>query len=317
MSFYLAIDAGGTKTDYVLASDEQQLARARSGSIKRLRVDAATATVNLDQGLAELTAITGIDMSTVTRTCVGTAGESVPLVADWLREAFHARVGGELLLLGDVEIALDAAFPGQPGVLILAGTGSNVAGRSQSGKITTAGGCGPVLSDQGSGHRIGSEALRAIFLAIDEANSKETGLPPTDLLPAVMEFWGLATLDQLIEYANNTPAPDFSRLASIVLSCAQRGDQLAQSVLRREGESLAHLAYLIIRRLQRIDSDPGWVPPIAFAGSILEKITPVRDSLLSALRMNFPAVDALRGIVDPIDGALWRARNTAPGARSR
>ena len=102
--------------------------------------------------------------------------------------AFHARVAGELLLLGDVEIALDAAFPGQPGILILAGTGSNVAGRSRSGKITTVGGWGPVLSDQGSGQRIGSETLRAIFLAIDEADSKESGQTPTELLPAVQEF---------------------------------------------------------------------------------------------------------------------------------
>jgi hypothetical protein len=31
---------------------------------------------------------------------------------DWLREAITVRVAGELLVVGDVEIALDAAFPG-------------------------------------------------------------------------------------------------------------------------------------------------------------------------------------------------------------
>ena len=67
-------------------------------------------------------------MASVTRTCIGTAGENVPLVKDWLRESITARVGGELLILGDVEIALDAAFPGRAGVLVLAGTGSNVVG---------------------------------------------------------------------------------------------------------------------------------------------------------------------------------------------
>ncbi len=39
-------------------------------------------------------------------------------------------MSGELILLGDVEIALDAAFHGGAGVLVLAGTGSNVAGRT-------------------------------------------------------------------------------------------------------------------------------------------------------------------------------------------
>src|ERR1700722_2247578 len=144
MSLFLAVDAGGTKTDYVLADETSELARVRTGSIKRLRVDAATACHNLQSGLSELSRQTGISMASITRTCVGTAGETVPLVTDWLREAIGARVGGGLLILGDVEIALDAAFPGQPGVLVLAGTGSNVVGRSLEGKLISAGGWGPV-----------------------------------------------------------------------------------------------------------------------------------------------------------------------------
>ena len=139
MPFYLAIDAGGTKTDYLLADDTRELARIRSATIKRLRVDADTAARTLDAALTQLAALGRISLRDITRTCIGTAGESVPLVSNWLRESFSARVAGDLLLLGDVEIALDAAFPGQPGVLVLAGTGSNVAGRAPSGVITSPG----------------------------------------------------------------------------------------------------------------------------------------------------------------------------------
>ena len=314
MPFYLAIDAGGTKTDYLLADDTRELARVRSATIKRLRVDAGTAARTLDEALAQLAALGGISLRDIARTCIGTAGESVPLVADWLREAFAARVSGDLLLLGDVEIALDAAFPGQPGILVLAGTGSNVAGRAPSGAITTAGGWGPALADQGSGHRIGSEALRAAFLAIDEQDSHDINQPPTTLLPAILEFWNLPSIDSLIQYANATPAPDVSRLTALVLTAAQNGDPVAQSVLRHEGEELAHLVHLVILRLQHLApgsaSDPNWVPPVAFAGSIMEKVTPLRDALLAALRTHHPTLQALPGVVDPIAGALWRARQT-------
>ena len=34
MSFFLALDAGGTKTDYVLADEVRELARVRTGTIK-------------------------------------------------------------------------------------------------------------------------------------------------------------------------------------------------------------------------------------------------------------------------------------------
>lgn len=302
MSFFLALDAGGTKTDYVLADETRELARVRTGTIKRMRVDAGTACRNLESALAELSARTGVSMKSVTRTCVGTAGETVPLVKDWLRESISARVGGALLILGDVEIALEAAFPGSAGVLALAGTGSNVVGRTEAGELIFAGGWGPTLADQGSGHIIGLESLRAIFLAKDEERE-------TRLLPAVLEFWQLSSLDHLVEYANRLPSPDFSTLTGVVLNCAELGDEIALNVLRKQGEDLAYLVRLVIRRLRRASSQAGWTPPIAFAGSILENVPPVREALIAAVHREFPGARAPeKGVVDPIDGALWRAR---------
>jgi glucosamine kinase len=304
MAFFLAVDAGGTKADLLLADETHEIARVRTGTIKRMRADIATVTRNLDAALTELSERSGISMSAVRRTCIGTAGETVPLVTEWLREAFSTRVSGELLLLGDVEIALDAAFQGGPGVLALAGTGSNVAGRAHNGHLIRAGGYGPALADQGSGHRIGHEALRALFLAFDEEQ-------PSLLLQPIITHWGLTTVDQLIEYANRIPAPDFSRLAQTVLVCAKQGDPVASSVLRREGESLAYLVTLVIRRLQRSAQQPDWIPRVAFAGSILENVAPVRGALIAALRQAFPAIETMDGVIDPIHGALWRARQLA------
>jgi N-acetylglucosamine kinase-like BadF-type ATPase len=309
MSFYLALDAGGTKTDYALADETREIARVRTGTIKRMRTDDLTATRNLDAALAELTARTGVSMKSIERTCVGTAGEAVPMVTDWLRAAFAARVSGELLLLGDVEIALDAAFPGMPGVLAMAGTGSNVAGRSPSGKLVRGGGWGPALADQGSGNRIGLNALRAIFLAIDESGDEAGRAAPTQLLPAVLEFWKLGSLSHLIEYANAVPSPDFSALTGLVLGCAEAGDATARAVLRSEGESLAYLVRLVARQLRRLSGDPGWTPPLAFTGSVLEKVAPVRESLMASMRSEFPEIETPSGVIDPVAGAIWRARN--------
>jgi len=307
MAFFLALDVGGTKTDYVLADETSQLARTRSGTIKRMRTDAASAASNLDAALADLTAQSGISMQQITQTCIGTAGETVPLVTDWLRQAFASRVSGDLLLLGDVEIALDAAFPGASGVLVLAGTGSNVAGRTRDGQLTGAGGWGPALADQGSGHKIGHAALRASFLARDESRF-------TLLLDEFLSFWKLndgsaSPLDLLIEFANSIPSPDFSQLVPLVLNCAQQGDSVAAEVLRSEGEDLGYLVRLVLRRLVAANPSSDPTPPIAFAGSIMQRVQPVRDALIADVRREFPTVKALDGVVDPLDGALWRARH--------
>jgi N-acetylglucosamine kinase-like BadF-type ATPase len=301
LAFYLALDVGGTKTEYVLADETRELARVLGGTIKRMRTDAASAQENLDKALVELEAKSGVAVREVSRSCVGAAGVTVPLVTDWIREAFAERVGGSLILVGDVEIALDAAFFGGPGVLVMAGTGSNVAGRTAAGQLTTAGGWGPALADQGSGARIGQQALRDTVLAIDEERQ-------TALLPAILKLWELPDVTALIDYANRIPSPDVTKLAPLVVSCAEAGDEVARRVLRREAEELAHLARLVIDRLRRADSRPEWLPELAFTGSILQHVTEVRNGIVEVLRRDLPQLKVLPGVVDPIQGALWRAR---------
>ena len=142
MQYFLGVDAGGTKTEFLLGDEARELARVRTGTIKRMRASEETTEANLVGALRHLTDATGISMQSITRCCIGTAGDAVPLVVDWLRQAFAHHVGGELILVSDVEVALDAAFHGKRGVLVLAGTGSNVAGRAGTGSIVTAGGKG-------------------------------------------------------------------------------------------------------------------------------------------------------------------------------
>jgi len=309
MAYFLGVDAGGTKTTFVLGDEERELARVRTGTIKRMKAGAAITEANLQSGLAQLTAATGVAMQSVTRCCIGTAGETVALVTDWLREAFGQHVGGKLVIVGDVEIALDAAFLGKRGVLVLAGTGSNVAGRAANGKIVTAGGWGPALADQGSGHFIGLEGLRRGFLAIDRVRS-------TKLLDVAISHWNLSTLGDLIEFANSNPAPDYSKLAPLFVDYAEQGDEVAQEVLQQCGVDLAYLASLVIEHIRKIESalsiadlpNNFELPRVAVTGSILEHVLPVRRSLQTALARQYPGIIVLDTPADPPAGALWNAR---------
>ncbi|MDR3727638.1 MAG: BadF/BadG/BcrA/BcrD ATPase family protein [Terracidiphilus sp.] len=307
MQYFLGVDAGGTKTDFLLGDETSTLARVRTGSIKRMKASAETAEANLQNALRQLTASSGVSMLSITCCCIGTAGETVPLVVDWLRQAFARHVGGELILVGDVEIALDAAFFGKRGVLVLAGTGSNVAGRAATGKIVTAGGWGPAMADQGSGHFIGVEGLRRGFLAIDQQ-------VPTRLLQVAQAHWKLSSLGELIEFANSNPAPEFSRLAPLFVDCAAQGDPIAKEVLEQGGSDLAYLASLVIERIRGMEADapePFVVPPVAIAGSILEHVAPVRQAMETALRRQYPGIAILDAPADPPAGALWNARHRA------
>jgi glucosamine kinase len=313
MRYYLGVDAGGTKTEFLLGDETTELARVRTGTIKRMKAGEETTESNLASGLSQLTAATGVSLQSISRCCIGTAGESVPLVVDWLRQAFGRRVSGELILLGDVEIALDASFFGKRGVLVLAGTGSNVAGRAADGRIVTAGGWGPAMADQGSGHFIGLEGLRRGFLAIDQRRV-------TSLLDNVQTHWKLASLGELIEFANANPAPDFSNLAPLVVCLAKGGDPVAREVLEAGGAELAFLGSLVIENMRSMEAglagspkpDSPWefeLPDVAIAGSILEHVPLVRDAMAASLQQRYPGLVVVQTPADPCAGALWNARH--------
>ena len=305
MPYFLGVDAGGTKTDFLLGDETRELARVRVGSIKRMRVSAQEAERNLCEALAALTEVSGVSMETLAHCRVGAAGNTVALVTDWMREAFARHVGGGLSIVNDVEIALDAAFQGGRGVLVLAGTGSNIAARSVTGEIVTAGGWGPALADHGSGHTVGLLGLRHCFLAIDRQQ-------PTIMLQKILDFWALKSVDELVAYANQQPAPDFSRLAPIIFDSAGHGDPAALAVIRLCSEDLAEQISLVIERLSCLEGKSGFVlTAIAYTGSVITQGTSLRTAVQEALRQRWSGVEWLQTAADPPVGALWGARRAA------
>ncbi|MGD0888747.1 MAG: BadF/BadG/BcrA/BcrD ATPase family protein [Acidobacteriaceae bacterium] len=313
MSYFLAIDAGGTKTQCLLADETRVLARATTGTVKLMRVSEQEATARLHAMLAEVAATAGVSLGQVTRTCFGLAGLSSPAVHAWANRALCESVAGELLLCGDEEIALDAAFSGGPGMLVVAGTGSNAIGRSANGSLFGAGGWGPVLGDEGSGTWIGLEAIRT---ALRTHDGMPLGDSSTSLLREIERHWKLNSLGELVAYGNQRgdcghAAPDFASLAPVVARCADAGDSLAVEVLTRAGEQLAELVASVFRKMSAAPAATPAEPDaigVAFTGSVLTRINQVRATMTARLAVLLPAASVRQSSVDPLEGALWRAR---------
>jgi N-acetylglucosamine kinase-like BadF-type ATPase len=299
MAFFLGLDAGGTKTTAALGDESNVLTRATGGSIKPLRVSQEQAQTNLSALLADVAKQSGVDLRKITASCVGTAGLRLPQTDGWMRKIISACVNGAIDVCGDEEIALDAGFPGQAGVLVIGGTGSNTLGRTSKGVLLTVGGWGPMLGDQGSGYWIGHQALRAALRAKDFRQ-------PTRVLDRVVKFWNTPTLEDVINTAHS--GADFSLLAPLVVQCAEEGDGVALEVLERGGRLLGEDAAEAFRQVRELEPDQP-MPGIAFIGSILDKVAFARESMVATIRQTLPTVQILPEAVDAVTGALWRARH--------
>jgi len=303
MAIYVAMDAGGTKTQCWVADETRVLGRATGGTVKVMMAGEALAAERLREVILEAAGIAGVDPKKVTRTCMGLAGVSSESTRAWAERTLRGIVGGELDLCGDEEIALDAAFQGGPGLLVVAGTGSNIVGRCSNGKMVNAGGWGPVIGDEGSGTWIGLEAIRAGLRAHDRGVG-------TCLLREIEVHWELENLGELIAKANERARPDFAALAMVVARCAEEGDALAASVLERAGAELAEQVSLAASKMRATGCSPKDANHVAFTGSVLEKIARVRRSMEEHLHTALPETQVAQQAVDSLEGALWRARKT-------
>lgn len=301
MAYFLALDAGGTRTECWLADGERVLARETGGTVKLMNVGEEEATARLLDLLTRTAAKASVSLHSVNRTCVGLAGISSSGVRAWAETLLAASVGGEVLLVGDEEIALHAAFGNGPGILVISGTGSHVVGRCSDGTRMTAGGWGPMLGDEGSGYWIGLEAIRSGLRARDRG-------VPTCILRDIVHFWEVDGTGGLIAKANMRPRPDFAALAIVVAQCAEQGDAIARSVLERAGAELAAQIDVVISNMRASGCAEEDATRVAFTGSILENVTPVLQELRSSLHRSHPHTVVQGQPVQPILGALARAR---------
>jgi len=301
MAKFVAIDAGGTKTQCWVADETRVLAIATGGTVKLMSVGEEVATKRLQELVRSAAIEAHVGPDEITRTCMGLAGVGADNVRQWGEKTLLAMVSGKVAVLGDEAIALEAAFQGGPGVLVIAGTGSNVIGRCSDGTRLTAGGWGPVIGDEGSGGWIGLEAVRSALRARDRG-------VPTDLLAEIQGFWGLKSLGELVAKANHSSRTNFAELTTVVASGAEHGDPVALRVLERAGEDLAEQVYLVVRKMRTVRCEPGDVTRLCFTGSVLGRISLVREAMTERLKELVPEMTVSQSEVHALEGALWIAR---------
>jgi N-acetylglucosamine kinase-like BadF-type ATPase len=293
----MGIDGGGSKTTCLLGDEREVLARATAAGSNPIRVGAEQARAALQAAVGEACAAAHIAPHQVTRTCLGLAGAARPQVEQQARAIVGAVVGGEIEVAGDMAIALEAAFPGAPGLVVIAGTGSIAYGRNQRGETARAGGWGFAISDEGSGHWIGRAAVAAAMRAHDLGEN-------STLISSIMNSWHLGTRDDVVRAANAIPPPDFAALFPQVLAASAAGDARASDTLTQAGAELAQLARMVADRLWR-----GPQPfRVAMAGGVFQNSSLVRQVFSNTLRSLHPQAEIESRVIEPAQGALWLAR---------
>jgi N-acetylglucosamine kinase-like BadF-type ATPase len=297
VAIYLGIDGGGSKTTCAIGDESSLLGTGTAGGSNVIRVGEAQAREAFQAAIRQACAVANVAASDVKKACVGVAGAARAEISELVRRLVAEIVPCEIEVVGDMVIALEAAFGAGPGVVTVAGTGSIAYGRDAKGQTARAGGWGFAVSDEGSGHWIGRSAVAASLRAHDERES-------TQLLSSIMKAWRLNSLDEVVLAANGSPLPDFAALLPTVLAAADAGDALARSVLTQAAAELASLAKIVVERL--FAEAP--TIPVAMSGGVFRSSALVRQVFYNSLRSEYPHAAVNATVIEPVRGALELAR---------
>jgi len=200
--------------------------------------------------------------------------------AQW-RAAFLAANPGYTHLAVDTDVftALLGAHQGQPGALVIAGTGTVAQALHSDGSRITAGGWGFPSGDEGGGAVLGLRAVNLTQQAIDGR------LAPSALTRAVLQAVG-PSADDLLAWCGTASQANFATLAPLVFDC-EAHDPGAAQLLGNAVHTLERLAAAV---------DPQGALPLVLWGSIGQRLAPRLAPSLQA-RLVPPQADALQGAI--------------------
>jgi N-acetylglucosamine kinase len=149
------------------------------------------------------------------------------------------------LLVHDATATLTGALKGEPGIVVIAGTGSVAAGINERGKRTRVGGWGYIAGDEGSAYDIGKKALIAALRAYDGRGAQ------TALLESLVTRLKIKEPEGIIEslYIRRMDVKEIASLSPLVVQAAKEGDEVARKIIMQASEALAELAVTAARKL--------------------------------------------------------------------
>jgi glucosamine kinase len=310
VTYYLGIDGGGSKTTCAIGDELSQLATAVAGPSNITRVGESRARESLHQAIRDACATAQIVPQQIQRACIGVAGAGREDVATVVRNIVAEVIGGDVEVVGDMPIALEAAFGKEPGVIVIAGTGSIAYGRDAQGMTARAGGWGYAISDEGSAHWIGRTAVSALLRDVDQntdlGKNAQSTAEASLLFRELKAVWNVHSIDEFVRTANSNS--DFAGLFPAVMTAADAGDALAQEVLKHAGRELAGLVRILVRRLFAEDRESLRAIPLAIAGGVFRHSPGVREVFCDEVRSLDRSFRVNPQVVEPVLGALEMAR---------
>lgn len=299
---FLGLDGGGTKTKAVLIDEKRKVfGNGFSGGSNANILGFKKAIDNLK--IAVNQSLRNHIISDVASICFAIAGiNTANDKSAWEKEIKKDQTLSKipkLILINDSLAALRAGTNDKNAIVIIAGTGSNCYGRNENGHEARSGGLDWILSDEGSAYAIGLEILHRTVQALDGRGTK------TILTNLLFEKLKIKNLDQLHQMVYQKPwnKSDIASIAPLAQIAADKGDQIAKSIVIKTASDLAEMVKAVATKLNLKEN----TYPIVYTGSVFKVQKTLFKEFQDQVRKFSPKAKFVEPKVDSATGAAYLA----------
>ena len=287
----LGIEGGGTKTTWALTTSEGEIVKQGAAGPGNTLLLSDVALAKLLRAIQKETG-RAIDAIGGAFAGCAQAGEKKRVEKIIRRLWPQAEV---VRVMADTRSVLAAAFGDGPGIVVIAGTGSNVAGqKSATTPMEKAGGWGHLFSDRGSAYDLARRGLELAFAAYDATQS------PSGLAQEFLAASGQPSMEELVPHLlRDTSKTAVAQEAKCVFAAAAKGDREARRVLDEGCAALAESVAFVARRLGLPR------PKVALVGGLFENQPSYIQAFQHALKKTAPRAESF---LLTIPGAIGAAR---------
>ena len=238
MKYFIGINAGGTKTDFVITDSGPDILFSLSHTACNLKRDGIEKAIQILNEIVErAVSECAVKPEEIAGLCAGFAGGGRTADADITRnlfqESFKKKYGIELpvIITTDALITIEGAFKGEEGMVLISGTGSILYAKDNRQIFHRAGGFGRIIGDEGSGYSIGKKGLAAAAKYFDSRCKENI------LAGYLKNHFNVDSSEALIKkiYEENFEPSEF---APFVISGAEASDDTCIKILDEESEEL-------------------------------------------------------------------------------
>lgn len=301
MKYYIGIDGGGSKTIFAIAGEDGRvLGTIKAGSAFYKQIGEDGVLELLQKGVSEVCGFAQGENTCIASICFGMPAWGESPVNDKIMEEkiVSSFPQWKIHIVNDCEVGWAGSLLLQPGINIVAGTGSIAFGKNENGETARCGGWSEWFSDEGSGYWLG---LKCVQLFSRQSDGRDEKGP---LYHIVRKELGLSVDEEIIDLFETGYLHKRDKTASLqklLLKAAREGDRYAIKAYEKAAKEL----YDIISGVKKkIFADTNCM--VSYSGGIFNVGDLIMKPLIKLLQQN--GMELTEGKAEPYVGAAMLAK---------